>query len=49
MRSRLQLLERHGVLTREAVLAEGVLGGFSGVYGVLKVLEERGQVGGGTS
>ena len=40
----LQLLERHGVLTREAVLAEGVLGGFSGVYGVLKVLEERGQV-----
>jgi ATP-dependent Lhr-like helicase len=40
----LQLLERHGVVTREAVLAEGVLGGFSGVYGVLKVLEERGQV-----
>jgi len=40
----LQLLERHGVLTREAVLAEGVPGGFTGVYGVLKVLEERGQV-----
>jgi ATP-dependent Lhr-like helicase len=40
----LQLLERHGVLTREAVLAEGVVGGFAGVYGVLKVLEERGQV-----
>ena len=40
----MQLLERHGVLTREAVLAEGVRGGFSGVYGVLKVLEERGQV-----
>ncbi len=40
----LQLLERHGVLTREAVLAEGVSGGFAGVYGVLKVLEERGQV-----
>ncbi len=40
----LQLLERHGVLTREAVLAEGVEGGFAGVYGVLKVLEERGQV-----
>jgi ATP-dependent Lhr-like helicase len=40
----LQLLERHGVLTREAVLAEGVDGGFAGVYGVLKVLEERGQV-----
>jgi ATP-dependent Lhr-like helicase len=31
------------VLTREAALAEGVVGGFSGVYGVLKVLEERGQ------
>jgi ATP-dependent Lhr-like helicase len=38
------LLERHGVLAREAVLAEGVDGGFAGVYGVLKVLEERGQV-----
>jgi ATP-dependent Lhr-like helicase len=32
------------VLAREAVLAEGVDGGFAGVYGVLKVLEERGQV-----
>jgi ATP-dependent helicase Lhr and Lhr-like helicase len=40
----LQLLERHGVVTREAVLGEGVIGGFSGVYGVLKMLEERGQV-----
>ncbi len=40
----LQLLERHGVLTREAVLAEGVPGGFAGVYPVLKALEERGQV-----
>jgi ATP-dependent helicase Lhr and Lhr-like helicase len=40
----LQLLERHGVLTREAVMAENVIGGFSAVYGVLKVLEERGQV-----
>jgi ATP-dependent Lhr-like helicase len=39
----LQLLERHGILTREAALAEGVPGGFAGVYGVLKVLEERGQ------
>ncbi len=39
-----QLLERHGVVTREAVNAEGVPGGFSGVYGVLKVMEERGQV-----
>jgi ATP-dependent Lhr-like helicase len=40
----MQLLERHGVVAREAVLAEGVPGGFAGVYGVLKVLEERGQV-----
>ena len=40
----LQLVERHGVVTREAVLAEGVVGGYASVYGVLKVLEERGQV-----
>ena len=40
----MQLLERHGVLTREAVASEGVVGGFSAVYGVLKVLEERGQL-----
>jgi ATP-dependent Lhr-like helicase len=40
----LQLLERYGVLTREAVLAEGVEGGFAAVYPVLKALEERGQV-----
>jgi ATP-dependent helicase Lhr and Lhr-like helicase len=25
-------------------MAEGLVGGFSAVYGVLKVLEERGQV-----
>ncbi len=40
----LQLLERHGVLTREAALSENVPGGFAGVYGVLKVLEETGSV-----
>jgi ATP-dependent Lhr-like helicase len=40
----LQLLERHGVLTREAVLAEGLPGGYAAVYPVLKALEERGQV-----
>lgn len=40
----LQLLERYGVLTREMALAEGAEGGFAGVYPVLKVLEERGQV-----
>ncbi len=40
----LQLLERYGVLTREMALAEGVTGGFAGVYPVLKALEDRGQV-----
>jgi len=39
----MQLLERYGVVTREAVLGEGVVGGYAGVYAVLKVLEERGQ------
>ena len=39
-----QLLERHGVLTREAALGEGVVGGFAGIYPVLKALEERGHV-----
>ena len=39
-----QLLERYGVLTREMALAEGAEGGFAGVYPVLKLLEERGQV-----
>ena len=42
--SALQLLERNGVLTREAALAEGVEGGFAGVYPVLKALEERGHL-----
>jgi len=36
------LLERHGVLTRAAVAAEGVPGGFAAVYRVLTALEERG-------
>jgi ATP-dependent Lhr-like helicase len=40
----LQLLGRHGVLTREAALAENVEGGFAPVYGVLKALEESGRV-----
>ena len=38
------LLERHGVLTREAVKGEGVAGGFAGMYPVLKALEEAGRV-----
>jgi ATP-dependent Lhr-like helicase len=37
------LLDRHGVLTREAVLAEGAPGGYAGVYGVLRALEESGK------
>jgi ATP-dependent Lhr-like helicase len=40
----LALLERHGVLTREAVASEGLEGGFSGVYPVLRALEEAGRI-----
>jgi ATP-dependent Lhr-like helicase len=40
----MQLLERYGVVTRETVLAEGAPGGFAGVYGVLKALEDSGKV-----
>jgi ATP-dependent Lhr-like helicase len=36
------LLERHGVVTRGAVAAEGPPGGFAGVYPVLAALEDRG-------
>jgi ATP-dependent helicase Lhr and Lhr-like helicase len=36
------LLERYGVLTREQVLAEGMAGGFSLVYGALTELETLG-------
>ncbi|MEX2503678.1 MAG: DEAD/DEAH box helicase [Egicoccus sp.] len=39
-----QLLERHGVLTREALRVEAVTGAFSAVYPVLKAMEEAGQV-----
>ncbi|MDP9283297.1 MAG: DEAD/DEAH box helicase, partial [Chloroflexota bacterium] len=39
-----QLLERHGIVTREAVQAEGVSGGFAAVYGVLKAMEDAGRV-----
>ncbi len=38
------LLERHGVLTREAVAAEGVEGGFAAVYPVLRAMEESGRI-----
>jgi ATP-dependent Lhr-like helicase len=37
------LLERHGVLTRGAVAAEQVAGGFSAVYPVLRAFEENGR------
>ncbi|MEV0722512.1 ATP-dependent helicase [Micromonospora purpureochromogenes] len=36
------LLERHGVVTRGAVMAEQVVGGFAAVYPALSALEERG-------
>jgi ATP-dependent Lhr-like helicase len=36
------LLERHGLVTRGAVAAEGVTGGFAAVYPVLVAMEERG-------
>ncbi|MGZ8734565.1 MAG: Lhr family helicase, partial [Acidimicrobiia bacterium] len=35
---------RQGVVTREAVRAEGVAGGFAAVYPVLRALEETGRV-----
>jgi len=36
------LLDRHGILTRGAVMAENLPGGFAGVYPVLAAMEERG-------
>ncbi len=38
------MLDRYGVVTRECAHAEGVAGGFSAVYDVLKALEDRGRV-----
>jgi ATP-dependent helicase Lhr and Lhr-like helicase len=38
-----QLLDRHGLVTRGAVVAERVPGGFAGVYPVLKAMEESGR------
>ena len=40
----LTLLERHGVVTRESVLGEGLAGGFAAVYPVLKAMEEAGKI-----
>ncbi len=38
-----QLLERHGIVTRGAVVSEGVVGGFALAYKVLSGLEEAGR------
>ena len=40
----LALLERHGVVTREAVATEGIDGGFAAVYPVLRAMEEPGRI-----
>ena len=37
------LLERHGIVTRGAVVSERIPGGFAGVYGVLSRFEESGR------
>ena len=39
-----QMLDRYGVLTREAVQAEGIEGGFSTLYPVLRGMEEAGHI-----
>jgi ATP-dependent helicase Lhr and Lhr-like helicase len=39
-----QLLNRHGVLTRESAATENLPGGFSAIYDVLKALEESGRI-----
>ena len=40
----LALLERHGVLTREAVATEGIDGGYAAVYPVLRAMEDAGRI-----
>jgi ATP-dependent Lhr-like helicase len=37
------LLERHGVVTREGVAAEGIAGGYAAVYPVMRAMEESGR------
>jgi ATP-dependent Lhr-like helicase len=39
-----QLIDRHGVVTREAVLAEGLPGGFVGIYPIFRAMEDAGHV-----
>ncbi len=38
------LLERYGVVSREAAHAEDIVGGFTSIYKVLRAMEEAGQV-----
>jgi len=40
----LALLDRHGVVVREAVMAEGHDGGFAAVYPVFRALEDAGRI-----
>jgi ATP-dependent Lhr-like helicase len=40
----LALLDRHGVVTREAVVSEAVEGGFSAVYAIFRALEDAGRI-----
>ncbi len=39
-----QLLTRHGVVTREALVSESIPGGFGTMYPVLKAMEEAGRI-----
>jgi ATP-dependent Lhr-like helicase len=39
-----QLLERHGIVTRDVVAAEGLDGGFAAAYPVLAAMEEAGRL-----
>ncbi len=40
----LALLDRHGIVTREAVAGESIDGGFSAVYPILRALEDAGRI-----
>ncbi|MEX2271971.1 MAG: DEAD/DEAH box helicase [Vicinamibacterales bacterium] len=39
-----QLLQRYGLITRDVAAAEGIPGGFSAVYDVLRAMEEAGRI-----
>ncbi|HSM01074.1 MAG TPA: DEAD/DEAH box helicase, partial [Acidimicrobiia bacterium] len=39
-----QMLERHGIVTRDAVLSEGAPGGFAGMYPVFRAMEDAGRI-----